>query len=132
MRLLLLLFVSIFTLTTADIGVRELTPNLLKEVERETIYDKKYYFVLFYAPWCWHCRDYEPIYIATAKELTTKHAGLNFVKIDASRYRSSLLDYGIRGYPTIKLLIKGNYFRLRGNRTSKDLETFFLKTKQML
>merc|ERR1712217_584893 len=58
----------------------------------------------FYAPWCGHCRKFEPIYKELAKRL--KHVKtLKIYKIDATR--NEIEGMQIAGFPTIMLFPAG-------------------------
>jgi len=58
----------------------------------------------FYAPWCGHCRKFEPQYKALARKL--KHVkSLKIMKIDATR--NEVEDVTIMGYPTVVLFPAG-------------------------
>jgi protein disulfide-isomerase A1 len=56
----------------------------------------------FYAPWCGHCKKLTPIY----DELSLKVDGATTViaKVDATVHK--LPGYEVKGYPTIKYLVK--------------------------
>jgi len=59
----------------------------------------------FYAPWCGHCRKFEPLYKTLAKRL--KHVkSLRIMKIDATRNEFEGLS--IEGFPTIALFPAGD------------------------
>jgi len=58
----------------------------------------------FYAPWCGHCRKFEPQYKTLARKL--KHVrSLKIMKIDATR--NEVEDVNIMGYPTVMLFPAG-------------------------
>ncbi|CAE8737051.1 unnamed protein product [Polarella glacialis] len=58
----------------------------------------------FYAPWCGHCRKFEPLYKQLAKKL--KHVKtLRITKLDATR--NEVEGMAIQGFPTIVLFPAG-------------------------
>jgi len=75
----------------------------------------------FYAPWCGHCRKFEPTYKEIAKKL--KHvSSLRIMKVDATR--NELEGMSIMGFPTIVLFAAGSpkqqvYYQ--GSRQSDDI-----------
>merc|ERR1712032_30511 len=59
----------------------------------------------FYAPWCGHCRKFEPLYKELAKKV--KHVKtLKIMKLDATR--NEIEGMQINGFPTIILFSAGN------------------------
>ena len=85
-------------------GIIELTPD---NIEQETANNN--ILVEFYAPWCSHCQRLAPIY----KELgelvahSSRAKDVKIAKIDASKYKAVIEQYGLKGFPTIKLFVKG-------------------------
>lgn len=76
----------------------------------------------FYAPWCGHCRKFEPNYKALAKKL--KHVKtLKITKLDATR--NEVEGMFISGFPTIVLFRAGSspkrQVQYMGNRQPDDM-----------
>jgi len=64
-------------------------------------------FVKFYATWCGHCKHLAPVW----DKLAAKFAGRDDVviaKLDSEKYSSTANNFGIEGYPTLKIFQKGN------------------------
>ena len=82
----------------------------------ETIRDNSFVMVKFFAPWCGHCKQFEPIYNKIAK--TIKNEGKPFIiaELDASLYTDIASRESIGGYPTIKFYVNGNEFLYEGER----------------
>lgn len=55
----------------------------------------------FFAPWCGHCKNLAPKYEEAATELKDKDIPL--VKVDCTAEEDVCKDYGIEGYPTMKV-----------------------------
>ena len=55
----------------------------------------------FFAPWCGHCKKLAPEYEEAATALKEKNIGL--VKVDCTAEADLCKDYGVEGYPTIKV-----------------------------
>ena len=61
-------------------------------------------FVWFFAPWCGHCQVMEDDFKNAAKQLGSK---IQFINIDADKYRDIGAANDIEGFPTLKLFRKG-------------------------
>jgi protein disulfide-isomerase A1 len=87
MKSLLCLVSALVTLVSAgstnkakiDNGVIVLTDDNFDTV----VENNKYLFVMFYAPWCGHCKRFAPLYSSAAKKLAEKEPARNLAKIDA-------------------------------------------------
>lgn len=83
--------------------------------------ESKDVLVDFYAPWCGHCRKFEPSYKALAQKL--KHVkSLKIMKLDATR--NEVEGMSIMGFPTIILFPGGkqkNEVTYQGSRQPDDI-----------
>jgi len=81
------------------------------------------WLVKFYAPWCGHCKRLAP----TWDELATKSKDkFNVAKVDCTVEKDLCTQYGIRGYPTVKLFRDGAVHDYNGQRTIDDFTSFVL------
>lgn len=55
----------------------------------------------FFAPWCGHCKKLAPEYDEAAAALKEKNIPL--VKVDCTAEADLCKDYGVEGYPTVKV-----------------------------
>jgi len=83
------------------------------------------WLVEFYAPWCGHCKKLAPIWEQVATDLK---GSVNVAKLDATEHTYTARRFDVRGFPTIKLLHRGNMYDFNGQRTAKDLAEFASKT----
>jgi protein disulfide-isomerase A6 len=67
--------------------------------------DKALYMVMFYAPWCGHCKSLKPKWEQAAKQ--NSNPLIKFAKIDCTQHQGPCGQYGIQGYPTIKTFLPG-------------------------
>ncbi|XP_029318825.1 protein disulfide-isomerase A6 isoform X2 [Cottoperca gobio] len=82
---------------SASDDVVELTPS---NFNREVIQSDSLWLVEFYAPWCGHCQHLT----ADWKKAATALKGIVKVgAVDADQHKSLGSQYGVRGFPTIKI-----------------------------
>ncbi|CAJ0581139.1 unnamed protein product, partial [Mesorhabditis spiculigera] len=82
----------------------------------------------FYAPWCGHCKNFEPKYDELAKALKKTEPNLVLTKMDATA-NDPPAEYKVEGFPTIMFLPAGEKtpIQYRGNRDLEDLKKFMAK-----
>lgn len=59
------------------------------------------WYIMFYAPWCAHCKRTEPIWGHVAQALV--NTNIRVGKIDCSRFSAAGQHFKIQSYPTIML-----------------------------
>lgn len=60
-----------------------------------------YWIVEFYAPWCGHCQKLKPEYEKLGKICDGL---INVAAVDCDADKSIAAEFGVKGFPTIKLL----------------------------
>ena len=98
--------------------VTELTESTFNS---EVLNSESLYFVLFYAPWCGHCKAIMPDWTLAASE-TSKQ--VNFAKIDCTQHKQICSNYQVQGYPTMKFFTKGQVEDYNSGRSKEDLVNF--------
>ncbi|KAL5267796.1 hypothetical protein ACHWQZ_G004742 [Mnemiopsis leidyi] len=88
------------------------------------------HLVMFYAPWCGHCKSLHPVWYELGNKLT-RHP-VTVARIDATLYRSAAETYNVRGFPTIRLIGKDRTLEYVGDRTSVALTEFAIKGSRPL
>eukprot|EP00164_Ancoracysta_twista_P000808 GFYU01001064.1.p1 GENE.GFYU01001064.1~~GFYU01001064.1.p1 ORF type:complete len:395 (+),score=105.05 GFYU01001064.1:61-1185(+) len=79
-----------------------------------------YWIIEFYAPWCGHCKRLQPEWEMAASQLK----GIaRLGAVDCTMHTNLARQYGIEGYPTIKVFDKdkSNPTDYNGGRTSEDI-----------
>ncbi|XP_076868718.1 protein disulfide-isomerase TMX3 [Brachyhypopomus gauderio] len=82
------------------------------------------WLVDFYAPWCGYCKKLEPIWYEVGAELKTSGSPVRVGKMDATAFSGVASEFGVRGYPTIKLLKGDLAYNYKGPRTKDDIIDF--------
>uniref|UniRef100_A0A673L9V8 protein disulfide-isomerase n=1 Tax=Sinocyclocheilus rhinocerous TaxID=307959 RepID=A0A673L9V8_9TELE len=82
------------------------------------------WLVDFYAPWCGYCKKLEPIWQEVGAELTRSGSPVRVGKMDGTAYSGVASEFGVRGYPTIKLLKGELAYNYKGPRTKDDIIEF--------
>ncbi|KAF6723976.1 Protein disulfide-isomerase A6 [Oryzias melastigma] len=111
------LLLSVEALYSPSDDVVELTPS---NFNREVIQSDSLWLVEFYAPWCGHCRNLAPDW---KKAATALKGIVKIGAVDADQHKSLGGQYGVRGFPTIKIFgaNKNNPEEYQGGRTSQAI-----------
>ncbi|KAM8953881.1 protein disulfide-isomerase A6 isoform 2-T2 [Pelodytes ibericus] len=111
------LFIAARCMYSASDDVVELTPS---NFNREVLQSDSLWLIEFYAPWCGHCNQLTPEWkkVATALKGVVKIGA-----VDADQHPSLGSQYGIKGYPTIKIFgsDKNKPQDYQGGRTRDDI-----------
>ena len=81
--------------------------------------------VMFYAPWCGHCKKFKPELEKAAA--TLRKENLMVAKVDATVEKDLASKYKVRGYPTVKFFKKGVPMDYTAGRTEKDVINWMRK-----
>ena len=90
----------------------------------EATFDKalekyEHILVMFYAPWCGHCKKFKPELEKAAAVLRKEN--LIVAKVDATVEKKLAEKYGVRGYPTVKFFKKGTPTDYTAGRKEQDV-----------
>ncbi|KAM0855528.1 hypothetical protein ACQ4PT_049714 [Festuca glaucescens] len=113
-------------LYSAGSPVLQLNPNNFKKV----LNANGVVLVEFYAPWCGHCKQLTPTWEKAAGVLK---GVATIAALDADAHKELAQQYGIQGFPTIKVFLPGkppvNY---EGGRDVKSIANFALSQVKAL
>lgn len=101
--------------------VIQLTDNTFKNVIRS----KEPILVMFYAPWCTHCKQMKPSYFKAAEHLKAGGYKCKLAMVDCTENPDIAEKYEIAGFPTIKLFQNGKVVSdYKGKRSMDDFVSF--------
>ena len=82
---------------------------------------------LFYTTWCPHCKTTKPIWQELKGKLENKKVNdvkINFIEIDCEKEKEIADKFKIEGYPTIKMVYKGQLIEYDAKPNIETLEQF--------
>ncbi|MBN3277832.1 PDIA6 isomerase, partial [Polyodon spathula] len=93
------------------------------DFDKKVLNSDDIWLVEFYAPWCGHCKNLEPVWAAAATEVKEQTKGkVKLGAVDATVHQMLASRYGIQGFPTIKVFRKGEQPEdYEGGRSKADI-----------
>ncbi|KAG2441516.1 hypothetical protein HXX76_003138 [Chlamydomonas incerta] len=86
--------------------------------------DGKVYFIKYYAPWCGHCKRLANTWKELGEELKDV-ASIVIAHVDCTTDRDVCTNAQVKGYPTLKVIHKGEEIKAyRGPRDKDSLKSF--------
>ncbi|KAK6181655.1 hypothetical protein SNE40_009469 [Patella caerulea] len=100
--------------------------HLTDENFQESLDKQSSALVMFYAPWCGHCKQMKPGYTEAAALLKAENIPGILAAVDATKSRKSAEEHKIKGFPTVKYFVNGK-FEYDFNERTKDKIIEFMK-----
>lgn len=97
-----------------------------------TIQEEESVLVMFYAPWCGHCKKMKPEYINAASMLKEQSIPGVLAAVDATKHREVADRFKITGYPTVKYFKDGEFAFDANVRTAEKIVEFMQDPKEPL
>ncbi|KAI3420310.1 hypothetical protein GPALN_003621 [Globodera pallida] len=91
------------------------------------VMDQGLWFVVFYAPWCAHCKKLMPAWEHMAHALADKNSAVRVGKLDCTRFSSVSSALHVKGYPTIIFFRNGVQLHYEGERRKEEMVKFVEK-----
>ncbi|KAK4611693.1 Disulfide-isomerase [Fulvia fulva] len=88
-------------LALAGLAMASDVHELTKDTFKDFVTENELVLAEFFAPWCGHCKALAPEYEEAATTLKEKSIAL--AKIDCTEQQDLCQEYGVEGYPTLKI-----------------------------
>lgn len=90
---------------SAENDVKHLTDSTFDDVVATT----ESILVMFYAPWCGHCKKMKPEYEKAAERMKRENIPGILAALDATKEPKTAKKFTISGYPTVKYFKNGEF-----------------------
>ncbi|XP_023938732.2 protein disulfide-isomerase A5 [Bicyclus anynana] len=111
---------------SADSSVLHLTGDIFDSVLAKA----DHALVVFYAPWCGHCKRIKPEFEKAAAKIKEQKINALLAAVDATKEPELASRFGVKGYPTLKYFQKGEYKYDAGHARQEQQIIDFIKSPQ--
>lgn len=106
----LFVLLTIFSLPILILGSEDDVLELTDDDFSTRISEHETVLVMFYAPWCGHCKKLKPEYAKAAGIIQTNDPPVTLAKVDCTEGgKETCNKYGVSGYPTLKIFRNGEF-----------------------
>lgn len=81
--------------------------HLNEDTFKPQLRSKRHALVMFYAPWCGHCKQAKPEFMAAAEKLKDE-LRIVFGAVDCTQHQALCSSHDVKGYPTFKYFMYYN------------------------
>lgn len=81
----------------------------------------------FFAPWCGYCKLLAPEFVKAADGLNETHPNIKLAQIDCTEEEQLCGEFGIRGYPTLKVFRGDSSEEYDGPREASGITDYMIK-----
>jgi protein disulfide-isomerase A1 len=81
----------------------------------------------FFAPWCGYCKLLAPEFVKAADGLNETHPNIKLAQIDCTEEEQLCGEFGIRGYPTLKVFRGESNEDYAGPREASGISEYMIK-----
>ncbi|CAK1588630.1 unnamed protein product [Parnassius mnemosyne] len=86
--------------------------------------------VVFYAPWCGHCKRIKPEFEKAATRIKDEKINGVLAAVDATKEPELASRFGVKGYPTLKYFSRGEFKYDAGHARQEEQIVNFIKNPQ--
>ena len=88
--------------------------------------------VMFYAPWCGHCKQMKPKFVSAAAKMKNLENVGKLAAVDCTKEPKIGSRFGVKGYPTVKYFKDGQEAFDAGHAREEEAIINFMKVKNHL
>ncbi|XP_055549541.1 protein disulfide-isomerase A5 [Wyeomyia smithii] len=88
----------------------------------DVLHNEDRLLVMFYAPWCGHCKRMKPEFAETANLLVKTNVSGKVAAVDCTEQTKTAEKFEIQGFPTLKFFVRGKFIaNYEGKRTAQAM-----------
>jgi protein disulfide-isomerase-like protein len=88
-------------------------------------------YVIFYAPWCGHCKEIMPKFEIASNMIEEENLPVQFIKIDAESHSDIAEKYGVNGFPSFRYFKENEPQVVDGSDIEREAEAIAAWVKKV-